>query len=160
MAEGQRNILAHYGITEASMACPIKASMEVVEIAGTKGTPVLCDRNAWEADHIVVVGWINAHPDFSGKIESGLFKMMAIGLGKQHGAEHYHRARPALQLRGDLSAGWTDRLGYRACALRAGDPPERLWRDGQSEGAASSRLRIRREGPLAGSQVMEGSASL
>ncbi len=90
--EGQRNILAHYGITEAAMGCPIASSMEVVEIGRTKGTPVFCDRNAWEADHIVVVGWINAHPDFSGEIESGLFKMMAIGLGKQQGAEHYHRA--------------------------------------------------------------------
>jgi len=91
-AEGQRTILAHYGITEAAMACPVTSSMEVVEIGKTKGTPVFCDRNAWEADHIVVVGWINAHPDFSGEIESGLFKMMAIGLGKQQGAEHYHRA--------------------------------------------------------------------
>jgi hypothetical protein len=91
-AEGQRTILAHYGITEAAMGCPITSSMEVVEIGKTKGTPVFCDRNAWEADHIVVVGWINAHPDFSGEIESGLFKMVAIGLGKQQGAEHYHRA--------------------------------------------------------------------
>ena len=91
-AEGQRTILAHYGITEAAMGCPVTSSMEVVEIGKTKGTPVFCDRNAWEADHIVVVGWINAHPDFSGEIESGLFKMMAIGLGKQQGAEHYHRA--------------------------------------------------------------------
>jgi hypothetical protein len=91
-AEGQRNILAQYGITETDMGCPIKSSMEVVEIGRTKGTPVFCDRNAWEADHIVIVGWINAHPDFSGELESGLFKMMAIGLGKQQGAEHYHRA--------------------------------------------------------------------
>jgi hypothetical protein len=91
-AEGQRTILAHYGISETSMACPITSSMEVVEIGRTKGTPVFCDRHAWEADHLVVVGWINAHPDFSGEIESGLFKMMAIGLGKQQGAEHYHRA--------------------------------------------------------------------
>lgn len=91
-AERQRTILAHYGITETTMACPIKASMEVVEIGKSKGTPVFCDRNAWEADHIVVVGWINPHPDFSGEIESGLFKMMAVGLGKQQGAEHYHRA--------------------------------------------------------------------
>ncbi len=91
-AEGQRTILAHYGITETTMACPIRSSMEVVEIGKSKGTPVFCDRNAWEADHIVVVGWINPHPDFSGEIESGLFKMMAVGLGKQQGAEHYHRA--------------------------------------------------------------------
>ncbi|MEI8190820.1 MAG: hypothetical protein WCI75_13990, partial [candidate division NC10 bacterium] len=71
---------------------PIKSSMEVVETGKVKGTTVFCDKNAWGADHIAVVGRINAHPDFAGEIESGLFKMMAIGLGKQHGAENYHRA--------------------------------------------------------------------
>lgn len=91
-AEGQAKVLAHYGISESTMGCPVRSSMEVVEIGKTKGTTVFCDRNAWEADHIAVVGRVNAHPDFSGAIESGLFKMMAIGLGKQHGAEHYHRA--------------------------------------------------------------------
>jgi hypothetical protein len=91
-AEGQRKILKNYGITEDAMGCPIKSSMEVVRIGETKGLPVFCDKNAWEADHIAVVGRIKAHTDFDGEIESGLFKMMAIGLGKQHGAEHYHRA--------------------------------------------------------------------
>jgi hypothetical protein len=91
-AEGQAKVLEHYGITAASMGCPIKSSLDVVEIGRTKGTTVFCDKHAWEADHIVVVGRVNAHPDFSGDIESGLFKMMAIGLGKQRGAESYHRA--------------------------------------------------------------------
>jgi len=91
-ADGQRKVLEHYGIIEAAMGCPIKSSMEVVRIGETKGLPVFCDKNAWEADHIAVVGRIKAHTDFDGEIESGLFKMMAIGLGKQHGAEHYHRA--------------------------------------------------------------------
>ncbi|MFB3818705.1 MAG: lactate racemase domain-containing protein [Candidatus Methylomirabilales bacterium] len=91
-AEGQRKVLEHYGITEATMGCPLKSSMEVVEVGKVKGTPVFCDKNAWEADHIAVVGRVKAHTDFDGEIESGLFKMMAIGLGKQHGAEHYHRA--------------------------------------------------------------------
>ncbi len=91
-AEGQLQILAHYGITEATMGCPMKSSMEVVEIGKVKGTTVFCDKNAWGADHIVVVGRIKAHTDFDGEIESGLYKMMAIGLGKQHGAENYHRA--------------------------------------------------------------------
>lgn len=91
-AEGQLKILAHYGITEATMGCPLKSSMEVVEIGKVKGTTVFCDKNAWGADHIVVVGRIKAHTDFDADIESGLFKMMAIGLGKQHGAENYHRA--------------------------------------------------------------------
>ena len=91
-AEGQLKILEHYGITEATMGCPMKSSMEVVEIGKVKGTAVFCDKNAWGADHIVVVGRIKAHTDFDGEIESGLYKMMAIGLGKQHGAENYHRA--------------------------------------------------------------------
>jgi hypothetical protein len=91
-AEGQLKVLEHYGVTESAMGCPIRSSMDVVEVGRTKGTTVFCDKNAWEADHIAVVGRVNAHPDFSGDIESGLFKMMAIGLGKQRGAENYHRA--------------------------------------------------------------------
>ncbi len=91
-AEGQRKVLEHYGITEASMGCPINSSMEVVRIGEVKGIPVFCDKNAWGADHIAAVARIKAHTDFDAEIESGLFKMMAIGLGKQHGAEHYHRA--------------------------------------------------------------------
>ena len=91
-AEGQLKVLEHYGVTESAMGCPIRSSMNVVEVGRAKGTPVFCDKNAWEADHIAVLGRVNAHPDFSGDIESGLFKMMAIGLGKQHGAENYHRA--------------------------------------------------------------------
>ena len=91
-AEGQLKILAHYGVTDANMGCPVKSSMEVVHIGDVKGLPVFCDKNAWGADHIVVVARVKAHTDFDGEIESGLFKMMAIGLGKQHGAEHYHRA--------------------------------------------------------------------
>jgi hypothetical protein len=91
-AEGQVKVLEHYGVTPAAMGCPIKSSMVVVEVGKVKGTTVFCDKNAWEADHIVVVGRIKAHTDFNNDIESGLFKMMAIGLGKQHGAQHYHRA--------------------------------------------------------------------
>ena len=91
-AEGQAKVLEHYGITASTMGCSVKSSLDVVEIGRTKGTTVFCDKHAWEADHIVVVGRVNAHPDFSGDIESGLFKMMAIGLGKQRGAEDYHRA--------------------------------------------------------------------
>lgn len=91
-AEGQRKILEHYGITEAAMGCPIKSSMAVVRVGEVKGIPVFCDKNAWEADHVAVVARVKTHTDFDNEIESGLFKMMAIGLGKQRGAEHYHRA--------------------------------------------------------------------
>jgi uncharacterized protein (DUF362 family) len=92
-AEGQRDVLAHYGITEQTVGAPIEATMDTVEIGKTAdGLPVLLDRNAAEADGIVPLNRIKAHTDFKGSIESGLMKMMAIGLGKQRGANMYHRA--------------------------------------------------------------------
>ncbi len=92
-AEGQLDVLSHYGITEATMGVPLRASMEVVQIGDTPdGLPVWLDKYASEADHIGVINRIKPHTDFSGAIESGLMKMMTIGLGKYHGAQHYHRA--------------------------------------------------------------------
>ena len=95
--EGQRAVLEHYGVTEESVGAPIKATMEVVELgylpqAGVDDLPVFMDRYAAEADHVVPVNRIKAHTDFNGSIESGIMKMMAIGLGKQQGANFYHRA--------------------------------------------------------------------
>ena len=90
-AEGQIKILEHYGITEEAMGAPIKSSMEVVKIGTTPdGVPVQVDKNASGADHIVVANRVKPHTDFKGEIESGLMKMMAIGLGKQKSADHYH----------------------------------------------------------------------
>jgi hypothetical protein len=91
-AEGQRHLLEHYGVTESTMDCEIRASMDVVRIGEYRNIPVFCDKNAWAADHIAVVARIKPHTDFDNEIESGLFKMMSIGLGKREGAEHYHRA--------------------------------------------------------------------
>jgi hypothetical protein len=89
--DGQKKIIEHYGITEAAMDAPIKSSMDVVEVGTTSdGVPVLLDRNAFEADHIIVVNRVKPHTDFEAEIESGLIKMMAIGLGKQKAADHYH----------------------------------------------------------------------
>jgi hypothetical protein len=90
--EGQLEILEHYGITEASMGCPMRATMDVVQVGETLGMPVWCDRIAAEADWIGVVNRVKPHTDFKGEIESGLFKMMAIGLGKHSGAKQYHQA--------------------------------------------------------------------
>ncbi len=91
--EGQRSVLEHYGITEATVGAPVKATMDVVELGKTAdGLPVFFDRYAAEADHIVPLNRIKAHTDFNGSIESGLMKMMVIGLGKQQGANFYHRA--------------------------------------------------------------------
>ncbi len=91
--EGQRNVLEHYGITEATVGVPVKATMDVVELGKTAaGLPVFLDRYAAEADHVVPLNRIKAHTDFNGSIESGLMKMLVIGLGKQQGANLYHRA--------------------------------------------------------------------
>lgn len=92
-AEGQREVLQHYGITAETMGVPLRATMEVVQIGETPdGIPVWLDKYASEADHIGVINRVKPHTDFSGAIESGMFKMMTIGLGKYHGAQHYHRA--------------------------------------------------------------------
>src|SRR5205085_3474974 len=91
-AEGQRQVIESYGITEDFVGAPIKASMEVVSLGTTpEGYPVVLDRHASEADHIGVVGRVKAHTGYHGPIESGLLKMMMIGLGKHAGALAYHR---------------------------------------------------------------------
>ena len=92
-AEGQRGILEHYGLTEEALDAPIKASMEVVQVGRTEdGISVHFDRYASEADHVVVFNRVKPHTGFSGEIESGLMKMMLIGLGKHEGAIVYHKA--------------------------------------------------------------------
>ncbi|HTK93008.1 MAG TPA: [Fe-S]-binding protein [Verrucomicrobiae bacterium] len=91
-AEGQLSVLAHYGITEATMGCELRASMDVVQVGEALGMPVWLDRIAAEADWIGLVNRVKPHTDFKGSIESGLFKMMTIGLGKYRGAIQYHRA--------------------------------------------------------------------
>jgi hypothetical protein len=91
-AEGQRAVLESYGITEAFVGAPIRASMEVVSMGSTpEGWPVVLDRHAAEADHIGVVARVKPHTGYHGPIESGLLKMMMIGLGKHAGALNYHR---------------------------------------------------------------------
>ena len=90
--EGQREVLAHYGITDATMGCEIRATMDVVQVGETMGLPVWLDRIASEADWIGLVNRVKPHTDFKGSIECGLFKMMTIGLGKYKGATQYHRA--------------------------------------------------------------------
>lgn len=92
-AEGQAEVLARFGITESSMECPIRSSMDAKQIAiAAEGFPVYFDPHALAADHVLVVNRIKPHTRFVGEIESGLMKMMLIGLGKQRGAEVYHRA--------------------------------------------------------------------
>jgi hypothetical protein len=90
--EGQLSILAHYGITPERMGCEIRASMETVLLGHVRGNvPVYFDRIAYEqADVVIPVARVKPHTDFVGPVESGLMKMLAIGLGKQKGAEYFH----------------------------------------------------------------------
>lgn len=90
-ASGQAEVLAHLGITQETVDCPIVSSMEVVEISRlANGLPVYVDKHAYEADGIVLINRIKPHTAFRGPNESGLAKMIAIGLGKQKGAETCH----------------------------------------------------------------------
>lgn len=91
-AEGQKAMLETLGFTEKSMGCPIISSMEVKKIGVTEeGEDTFIDKNAAEADGIIISCRIKPHTGFRGEYESGIMKMMAIGLGKQHGAEVCHR---------------------------------------------------------------------
>ncbi|MDR2088707.1 MAG: DUF362 domain-containing protein [Clostridiales Family XIII bacterium] len=90
-AEGQRAVLTAYGITEAYCGCPILSSMETVEAARTRdGESLYMDRHAATADAIIVCGRIKPHTAFRGPYESGLMKMLVVGLGKQKGADAFH----------------------------------------------------------------------
>lgn len=97
--EGQRTLLAELGISETSMGCPVVSSMEVEEIGRTTGgVPVYLDRNAMHADGIIVINRVKPHTAFRGEVESGLCKMLAVGLGKHKGAQQMHAAGLGLTL--------------------------------------------------------------
>lgn len=90
-AEGQKSMLEGMGVTEGYVGAPINATMEVVQIGTTSnGLPVYLDRYAYEADGIVLLNRVKPHVAFRGPFESGIMKMMAIGIGKQKGAETCH----------------------------------------------------------------------
>jgi hypothetical protein len=95
--EGQRALLAGYGVTEEALGCPILSSMETAAVGESEPGPggkvyrVRIDKNAAEADGIIVAGRIKPHTDFHGPYESGIMKMMAIGLGKREGADICHQ---------------------------------------------------------------------
>ncbi len=91
-AEGQKKVLEGYGITEASMGVPVKATMDTVIVGNLDdGTPVHMDRFAAEADGIVVINRVKPHTAFRGATESGVTKMLSIGIGKITGAATYHQ---------------------------------------------------------------------
>jgi hypothetical protein len=90
-AEGQSDVLAHYGIHEATMGVPVISSLEVVPLGTTpEGIDTFMDKAAYDSDGVFLLARVKWHTDFAGSLESGLFKMMAIGLGKFAGAQKYH----------------------------------------------------------------------
>lgn len=95
-AEGQVELLADLGITEQTVGMPIRATMETVELDRLPDGPAVhLDANAAKADGILAINRVKAHTDFQGDVESGIAKIVAIGLGKQRGAEGIHRFGPA-----------------------------------------------------------------
>ncbi len=91
IAEGQAAVLRDYGITEEATGAPIRATMDVVDVGKTaNGATVYFDRNAYHADAVIVAARVKPHTSFRGPVESGLCKMITVGLGKQKGAEQMH----------------------------------------------------------------------
>jgi hypothetical protein len=89
--EGQADVLAHFGIDAQTMGCPIVSRADVVSLGQTgDGIEVFMDAAAFAADAVMIVPRVKWHTTFDGRIESGLMKMMAIGLGKFAGAQKYH----------------------------------------------------------------------
>ena len=90
-AKGQEKILSGFGITEKTAGAPVRSSMEVIELPqGDSPVPVFIDKNAYNADGVILINRIKPHTDFTSKYESGLLKMTAIGLGKEKGASAIH----------------------------------------------------------------------
>ena len=91
-AEGQARVLAHYGVNEPEVGCPIVSSLEVLSLGRTsEGIEVFMDRKAYEADAVFLVNRVKWHTSFEAPVESGVMKMAAVGLGKLEGAKSYHR---------------------------------------------------------------------
>jgi hypothetical protein len=90
--EGQRKLLEDYGVTPTHVGAEIRSGMETAALgANAEGFHAFMDRNAWESDGVLVINRVKPHTDFTGKIESGLLKMMAVGMGKIDGAQECHR---------------------------------------------------------------------
>jgi len=107
---GQVRVLDEIGLTEETVGAPIRSSMEVVRLGEVDGIPVYMDRNAHDADGIVVINRIKPHQVFKGEIQSGLNKMLAVGLGKKAGADAVH------------ASGRTDLLGALGDFVRSAVP--------------------------------------
>ena len=120
-AEGQIEVLAARGITEDSVGVPVRGAMDVVPMGEVDGIPLFLDRLAHEADGIVLINRIKPHTNFIGPTESGLIKIMAIGLGNQVGAEHYHRLSVVRSQYEIISTAGKELLKKSQGPIRGGD---------------------------------------
>jgi hypothetical protein len=90
--EGQRQLIAHFGVTEEAMGCPVRSAMETRSVGRTAdGIDARMAEAAWDSDGILLMNRIKPHTDYKGPLESGLAKICAIGLGKYDGAREIHR---------------------------------------------------------------------
>ena len=109
-AEGQRRLIAHYGVSEEAMGCPVRAEMETRSLGRTAaGIEARIAETAWQSDGILLMNRIKPHTDYKGPIESGLTKICAIGLGKYDGAREIHRHLFTVGL-GDAIRSVTEKL--------------------------------------------------
>ena len=151
-AEGQKQVLEGYGITEEYVGCPLRATMDVVTVAELDdGTPIYMDRYASEADGVVLINRVKPHTNFRAPIESGIVKMMTIGMGKISGATelHFHgfeafgellpkAARTIMAKRNFLFGVGIVENAYEDIAIIEAMPPETLF-DRETELTVRSR---------------------
>ncbi len=93
-SEGQKKVLAELGISEKTIGCPVCSEIDGIQIGDLAGTKIFTDRFALKADHLILLNRIKPHTSFHGRYESGLCKMLAIGLGKRKGAAEIHQYGP------------------------------------------------------------------
>lgn len=120
-AAGQAAVLARYGVDPTSLECPVDASMETIVVGRLAGgTPIHFARSAHDVDHVVVINRVKPHTRLIGDLESGICKMLLIGLGKRDGAEVYHREFPQVDYRFDEIARQVVPILLRDTPLRLG----------------------------------------
>lgn len=145
-AEGQKSLLNKLGISEFSVGCPVYSSMETVKIGTTAdGFPVFMDKFAWESDGIIVINRVKPHTSFRGEHESGIVKMLVIGMGKQKGAETCHQfgfpsmsknikemAKLVISTRKILfGIGLVENYKHETCVIQAVEPSDFFTADAQ-----------------------------
>ena len=145
-AEGQRELLAGYGVTPEAMGVEVRTDMDTV-VLGTSpvGLPIYFDKNAYEADGIVLLNRVKPHTDFHATYESGILKMMVIGLGKQRGRDAGPQARPpraAKRCCRPSASSWSRTPSSPSAWRSSRTPttcPPRSWRSSPRRSSTSSR---------------------